>query len=170
MKSVLVGASQTIFVERGHLVLGRWQGIFFCEFDGPRERRLQVKVVADPPDNRAGACVGVRRCVRVLVPMTSLGIIHTSPVLPNEVHVLQFSHWSRFVARFAPYVSGVCREIQNHRKLYSSAGIELAASAAAAAQVDTVYIGGGTPSLLDPRHLANILDTIRATFRTRFPK
>jgi secondary thiamine-phosphate synthase enzyme len=47
MKSVLVGASQTIFVERGHLVLGRWQGIFFCEFDGPRERRLQVKVVAD---------------------------------------------------------------------------------------------------------------------------
>jgi secondary thiamine-phosphate synthase enzyme len=48
MKSVLVGASQTIFVERGHLVLGRWQGIFFCEFDGPRERRLQVKVVADP--------------------------------------------------------------------------------------------------------------------------
>ena len=47
MKSVLVGASQAIFVERGHLVLGRWQGIFFCEFDGPRERRLQVKVVAD---------------------------------------------------------------------------------------------------------------------------
>jgi secondary thiamine-phosphate synthase enzyme len=47
MKSVVVGASQTIFVERGHLVLGRWQGIFFCEFDGPRERRLQVKVVAD---------------------------------------------------------------------------------------------------------------------------
>ena len=31
----------------GKLVLGRWQGVFFCEFDGPRERRLQVKVVAD---------------------------------------------------------------------------------------------------------------------------
>jgi len=34
-------------VEGGKLVLGRWQGVFFCEFDGPRERRLQVKVVAD---------------------------------------------------------------------------------------------------------------------------
>jgi secondary thiamine-phosphate synthase enzyme len=48
MKSALTGASQTIFVAGGQLQLGRWQGIFFCEFDGPRERRLQVKVVPDP--------------------------------------------------------------------------------------------------------------------------
>jgi len=61
-------------------------------------------------------------------------------------------------------VSAATREIQNHRELYASAGIELAASPAAPAQVDTVYIGGGTPSLLDPKHLANIMDTIRATF------
>jgi secondary thiamine-phosphate synthase enzyme len=47
-KSVMVGASQVIFVENGRLQLGRWQGIFFCEFDGPRERHLQVKIVADP--------------------------------------------------------------------------------------------------------------------------
>jgi secondary thiamine-phosphate synthase enzyme len=47
VKSVLVGASQIIHVEGGKLVLGRWQGVFFCEFDGPRERRLQVKVVSD---------------------------------------------------------------------------------------------------------------------------
>ena len=47
IKSVLVGASQTVFVENGKLALGRWQGIFFCEFDGPRERRLQVKIVSD---------------------------------------------------------------------------------------------------------------------------
>jgi secondary thiamine-phosphate synthase enzyme len=46
MKSILVGASQTIFVDEGKLVLGRWQGIFFCEFDGPRTRELRVKVVA----------------------------------------------------------------------------------------------------------------------------
>jgi secondary thiamine-phosphate synthase enzyme len=46
IKSVLVGASQTVFVEDGRLALGRWQGIFFCEFDGPRERKLFVKVVA----------------------------------------------------------------------------------------------------------------------------
>jgi len=49
MKAVLVGASQTIFVQGGKLTLGRWQGIFFCEFDGPRERRLEVKVAADQP-------------------------------------------------------------------------------------------------------------------------
>jgi secondary thiamine-phosphate synthase enzyme len=48
MKSVLVGASATVFVEGGKLLLGRWQGIFFCEFDGPRDRRFQVKIVPDP--------------------------------------------------------------------------------------------------------------------------
>ncbi|MDQ1408391.1 MAG: hypothetical protein QOJ41_126 [Acidobacteriaceae bacterium] len=47
MKSVLVGASQTMFVEDGKLKLGRWQGIFFCEFDGPRDRHLQVKVIPE---------------------------------------------------------------------------------------------------------------------------
>ena len=47
IKAVLVGASQIIHVEGGKLVLGRWQGVFFCEFDGPRDRRLQVKVVED---------------------------------------------------------------------------------------------------------------------------
>ena len=43
-KAVMVGASQVIFVEEGKLVLGRWQGIFFCEFDGPRERKIFVRV------------------------------------------------------------------------------------------------------------------------------
>jgi secondary thiamine-phosphate synthase enzyme len=47
LKAILVGASQVIFVEAGKLVLGRWQGIFLCEFDGPRERNLQVKLVSD---------------------------------------------------------------------------------------------------------------------------
>jgi len=48
VKSVLVGASQCVLIEDGQLALGHWQGIFFCEFDGPRERRLLVKVVRDP--------------------------------------------------------------------------------------------------------------------------
>jgi secondary thiamine-phosphate synthase enzyme len=48
VKAALVGASQVVFIESGKLALGRWQGIFFCEFDGPRERKLQVKVIADP--------------------------------------------------------------------------------------------------------------------------
>jgi secondary thiamine-phosphate synthase enzyme len=47
VKAVLVGASQIVPVEGGMLVLGRWQGVFFCEFDGPRDRRLQVKIVTD---------------------------------------------------------------------------------------------------------------------------
>lgn len=47
MKSMLAGTSQTIFVEDGKLKLGRWQGIFFCEFDGPRDRYLQVKVIPE---------------------------------------------------------------------------------------------------------------------------
>jgi secondary thiamine-phosphate synthase enzyme len=46
-KTILTGTSQVIFVENGRLVLGRWQGIFFCEYDGPRERTMQVKVVSD---------------------------------------------------------------------------------------------------------------------------
>lgn len=45
IKASLVGFSQTVFVESGKLVLGTWQGIFFCEFDGPRNRNVQVKVV-----------------------------------------------------------------------------------------------------------------------------
>jgi secondary thiamine-phosphate synthase enzyme len=47
IKAILVGASQVVFVEGGKLALGRWQGIFFCEFDGPRERKMVVKVIGD---------------------------------------------------------------------------------------------------------------------------
>jgi len=47
IKAALVGSSATIFIGGGQLELGRWQGIFFCEFDGPRTRRLRVKIVAD---------------------------------------------------------------------------------------------------------------------------
>ncbi len=43
-KAVMVGTSQVIFVEEGKLMLGTWQGILFCEFDGPRERKMFVKV------------------------------------------------------------------------------------------------------------------------------
>ena len=43
IKSSLIGNSVMIFVESGHLKLGTWQGIFFCEFDGPRSRKLYIK-------------------------------------------------------------------------------------------------------------------------------
>jgi secondary thiamine-phosphate synthase enzyme len=47
IKASLMGDSRTVFIEDGKLVLGTWQGIFFCEFDGPRNRSVLVKVLAD---------------------------------------------------------------------------------------------------------------------------
>ena len=47
IKAGLIGNSEMILVEDGRPVLGTWQGIFFCEFDGPRSRSLMVKVVGD---------------------------------------------------------------------------------------------------------------------------
>jgi secondary thiamine-phosphate synthase enzyme len=45
IKASLVGCSQIVFVESRELLLGTWQGIFFCEFDGPRNRKVYVKVM-----------------------------------------------------------------------------------------------------------------------------
>ncbi len=44
VKTSLVGSSEHVLIEDGRLVLGTWQGIYFCEFDGPRKRRLLIKV------------------------------------------------------------------------------------------------------------------------------
>ncbi len=43
IKSSLIGNSVIVLVESGHLRLGTWQGIFFCEFDGPRSRKVHIK-------------------------------------------------------------------------------------------------------------------------------
>lgn len=45
IKASLVGSSVTVFLQRGGLALGIWQGVFFCEFDGPRTRRVWVSVL-----------------------------------------------------------------------------------------------------------------------------
>jgi secondary thiamine-phosphate synthase enzyme len=47
VKASLFGVSQTIFIEEGRPVLGTWQSIFFCEFDGPRTRKILVRPTAD---------------------------------------------------------------------------------------------------------------------------
>lgn len=47
IKTVLVGSSASVWIENGRLALGRWQAIFFAEFDGPRARELRVKIVRD---------------------------------------------------------------------------------------------------------------------------
>lgn len=45
IKSTLVGASEWVAVENNRLVLGTWQGLFFCEFDGPRTRKVHIRVI-----------------------------------------------------------------------------------------------------------------------------
>lgn len=45
IKASIIGATETILIDGGSLVLGTWQGIFFCEFDGPRNRKVLVKVI-----------------------------------------------------------------------------------------------------------------------------
>jgi secondary thiamine-phosphate synthase enzyme len=47
LKAALIGASKTLLIENHRLLLGRWQGVYFCEFDGPRRRDLHVKLVSD---------------------------------------------------------------------------------------------------------------------------
>jgi secondary thiamine-phosphate synthase enzyme len=45
VKSSLFGASETLIISNGEAQLGTWQGVFFCEFDGPRQRRVHVQVI-----------------------------------------------------------------------------------------------------------------------------
>jgi secondary thiamine-phosphate synthase enzyme len=47
IKSSIIGVSRAVLVEDGRLALGTWQALFFCEFDGPRDRRVLVKVIRD---------------------------------------------------------------------------------------------------------------------------
>lgn len=45
MKSSVIGASETLIVSKGRLILGTWQSVYFCEFDGPRKRTFFVKII-----------------------------------------------------------------------------------------------------------------------------
>lgn len=47
LKAAVIGCSKSLLIEGCRLVLGRWQGVFFCEFDGPRHRELRIKIVPD---------------------------------------------------------------------------------------------------------------------------
>jgi oxygen-independent coproporphyrinogen-3 oxidase len=114
--------------------------------------------------------------------MEKLGIYVQVPFCQTKCTYCNFHTGVVASSRFAPYVEAVCREIRGHRELLRAAGAEwpgrLGRSNAAPLQekgetpgeelaVDTVYIGGGTPSLLDPDHLQNILDQIQSAFSER---
>jgi secondary thiamine-phosphate synthase enzyme len=46
IKASLIGSSVTVIIEAGRLILGTWQSIFFCEFDGPRTRKIIIKIIS----------------------------------------------------------------------------------------------------------------------------
>ena len=106
--------------------------------------------------------------------MEKLGIYVQVPFCQTKCTYCNFHTGVVATSRFAPYVEAVCREIRGHRELLRAAGVDWRAGFAGKAHsqewlcqedaADTVYIGGGTPSLLDPAHLQKILDAIRETF------
>jgi oxygen-independent coproporphyrinogen-3 oxidase len=113
-----------------------------------------VKAAARPPHSKSA---------RVLLAMKRLGIYVQVPFCQTKCTYCNFHTGVVSSARFAPYVDCVCGEIAGHRRLYEGAGIRLPAGIADAV-VDTIYIGGGTPSLLDPGHLGRIVAAVRENF------
>jgi oxygen-independent coproporphyrinogen III oxidase len=95
--------------------------------------------------------------------MKMLGIYVQVPFCQTKCTYCNFHTGVVSSARFGPYVDAVCGEIVGHRGLCEAAGIALPAGLADAV-VDTVYIGGGTPSLLEAGHLRRIVDAIRGNF------
>jgi oxygen-independent coproporphyrinogen-3 oxidase len=95
--------------------------------------------------------------------MSTLGIYIQVPFCQTRCTYCNFHTGVVSSDRFAPYAAAVCREIRSHRALYPAVGIDLPQELAHTI-VDTVYIGGGTPSLLDPLHLDGVLRTIRDVF------
>lgn len=108
--------------------------------------------------------------------MKKLGIYVQVPFCQTKCTYCNFHTGVVASSRFAPYVEAVCWEIREHQELLRATGVpwdggfvEKAHSQewlCHEAVVDTIYIGGGTPSLLDPAHLRDILEAIRSTFVT----
>ncbi len=91
---------------------------------------------------------------------SSLGVYVQVPFCQTKCTYCNFHTGPAARASYAPYTRAVEREIIEHASLYARAGLAHTAEAAARI-VDTVYIGGGTPSLLDPEDLARIVEAIR---------
>ncbi len=94
-----------------------------------------------------------------------LGIYIQVPFCRTKCTYCNFHTGVVSAARFRPYAEAVAAEIRNHPGLCEAAGLPLPEWFASAV-VDTVYIGGGTPSLLDPADVARLLDVIRVSFAT----
>jgi oxygen-independent coproporphyrinogen-3 oxidase len=94
-----------------------------------------------------------------------LGVYIQVPFCQTKCTYCNFHTGVVSAARFQPYVEAVAREIRGHRMLYEEAGL-VRPEALANAVVDTLYIGGGTPSLLDPSELQRLVEAVGETFTT----
>src|ERR1700688_2300600 len=93
----------------------------------------------------------------------SLGIYVQVPFCQTKCTYCNFHTGPAARSLYAPYARAVEREIAEHMPFSAAAGLAQAVHAAAKT-VDTIYVGGGTPSLLDPADLAGILDAVRRHF------
>jgi oxygen-independent coproporphyrinogen III oxidase len=96
--------------------------------------------------------------------MTRLGAYVQVPFCQTKCTYCNFHTGVFSKDLYGPYVRAVCREIADFARLRSETGIE----DYPAGEIDTVYFGGGTPSLLEPQNLARIIGTIRTSFATQF--
>jgi oxygen-independent coproporphyrinogen-3 oxidase len=93
--------------------------------------------------------------------MTSLGVYIQVPFCQTKCTYCNFHTGVVSPDRFVPYAAAVCREISG----VAAGNVEGAIGSVARREFDTVYFGGGTPSLLDPASLAKILETLRCSFQ-----
>jgi oxygen-independent coproporphyrinogen-3 oxidase len=101
--------------------------------------------------------------------MGNLGVYIQVPFCQTKCTYCNFHTGVVSAGRFAPYAEAVCREIANHRQLLGFAGITISDSTVShVPSVDTVYIGGGTPSLLEPELLTAMLQALRDNFQCSF--
>src|SRR5882672_6930055 len=92
--------------------------------------------------------------------MTQLGVYVQVPFCQTKCTYCNFHTGVFSTQLYAPYVNAVCREVTEFPRLLRENGIKNVSEA----EVNTVYIGGGTPSLLEPANLAQIIEAIRASF------
>lgn len=96
--------------------------------------------------------------------MGTVGIYIQVPFCQTKCTYCNFHTGVVSAGRFAPYITAVCTEIHQRLELWRARGIEIPPSLIGAEVVDTIYIGGGTPSLLEPTLLSNLLRSIRENF------
>src|SRR5450432_4834618 len=97
--------------------------------------------------------------------MANLGIYIQVPFCQTKCTYCNFHTGVVSPGRFAPYSAAVCQEIRNRHQFARSSGVLLPNNEAV---IDTVYFGGGTPSLLEPQLFVDMLNSLRGSFPCDF--